>query len=111
MKLAVQRVHRVLFFTFGSIPLHPVHDFGTDPKVPFSVAKATLESQMSVCLSVCPLQKPLSLTESLLSSIKPINHQAYRPSCLLTIKPINIEPINHQAHQPSSLLTIKPIDH
>ena len=33
-------------------------------------------------------------------SLKPINHQAYRPSSLSTI-----EPINHRAHQPSSLST------
>ena len=38
----------------------------------FSVAKVTLESQMSVRLSVCPSQKPLSLSELLLSAIEPI---------------------------------------
>ena len=35
----------------------------------FSVAKATLELQMSVRLSVCPSQKPLSLSKSSLSAI------------------------------------------
>ena len=39
----------------------------------FSVSKATLESQMSVRLS----HKPISLSELLLSTIKPIDHQAY----------------------------------
>ena len=49
-------------------------------------------------------QKPLSLSESLLSTIEPIEHQVYQPSSLLTI-----EPNDHQAYRPSSLLTIKPI--
>ena len=40
----------------------------------FSVAKATLESQMSVCTSVRQSQKPLSLSELLLLTIEPINH-------------------------------------
>ena len=39
----------------------------------FSVAKATLESQMSVHLSVCQLPKPLRLSESCLSAIMPIS--------------------------------------
>ena len=95
----------------------------------FSVAKATLESQMSVCPSICPSvrlsQKPLSLSELLQSTIKPIepiDHQAYRPSNLSTIKSIDhriyrpsnlstIEPIDHQAYQPPSLSTIKSINH
>ena len=47
----------------------------------FSVAKATLESQMSVCRL---LQKPLSLSESLLSTIEPIGHYIYRLSDLLS---------------------------
>ena len=64
-----------------------------------SVAKATLQSQMSVCLSVSPLPKPLSLSELLLSTIEPINHHAYRPSSLSTIKPINFS---------SSFATFKP---
>ena len=72
----------------------------------FSVAKATLQSQMSVRLSVRLSQKPLSLSELLLSTIEPIDHQAYQPSSLLTIKPID-----HQAYQPSSLSTIEPINH
>ena len=60
----------------------------------FSVAKATLESQMSVHLYIHLSQKPLSISESsyqayLLSSISPINHRAYQPSSLSTIKPIN----------------------
>ena len=65
----------------------------------FSVAKTTLQSQMSVRLSVSPLPKPLSLSELLLLTIKPINQNAYRPSSLLTIKPINLS---------SSFATFKP---
>ena len=95
---------------------------------------------MSVCLSVCLSQKPLSLSELFLSAIIPkshyanqppcpppfskyaskpssVNHWAYQPSSLSTIKPndhwanqplslLTIEPINHQAYQPSSLLTL-----
>ena len=71
----------------------------------FSVTKATLESQMSIRQSVRQSQKPLGLSESLLSTIEPINHQAYWPSSLLTI-----EPIDYWAYWPSSLSTIKPID-
>ena len=51
----------------------------------FSVVKATLESQMSVRPSVTETPQPLR--------IAPIDHQAYRPSSLSTIKPIN-----HQAY-------------
>ena len=61
----------------------------------FSVAKSTLQSQMSVNLSVRLSQKPLSLSELLLSAIEPINHRAYRSSRLSTIKPID-----HLAYQP-----------
>ena len=47
----------------------------------FSVAKATLQLQMSVCQSVrqsvCLSQKPLSLSKLLLFAIKPIYHRAY----------------------------------
>ena len=50
----------------------------------FSVAKATLESQMSVSPSI---------------SLSSIAQNAY------------IEPIDHRAYQPSSLSTIEPIDH
>ena len=42
--------------------------------LPFSVVKVTLELQISVCLSVSLLQKPLSLSESLLLTIEPIDH-------------------------------------
>ena len=86
----------------------------------FSVAKATLESQMSVCLSIRP-SVHLSVTEtpqhlriapSSLLTIKPIDYQAYQPSSLTTVKPVkSIKPINHQAFWPLSLLTIKPINH
>ena len=80
----------------------------------FSVAKMTLESQMSVrwfvcpsvCLSTIKLIDHQAYQPSSLSTIKPIDHQAYQPSSLSTIKPID-----HQAYRPSSLLTIKPIDH
>ena len=58
--------------------------------VVFSVAKATLESQMSVCPSVCP---------------------SVRPSVTETPQPLRIAPIVHQAYRPSSILTIKSIDH
>ena len=78
---------------------------------------------MPICLSVRPSsQKPLSLSELLLSTIEPINHRAYWPLSLSTIKPIDyqayqqstpqplrIAPIDHQAYQPFSLLTIEPI--
>ena len=57
--------------------------------IKFSVAKATLESQTSVCLSVRPSQKPLSLSELLLSAIEPIDHRANQPLSLSTIQPIN----------------------
>ena len=60
----------------------------------------------SVSLSVCLSQKPLSLSESLLSTIKPIYHWTYRQSSLVTIRPID-----HWAYQASSLSTIEPIDH
>ena len=60
----------------------------------------------NVHLSVHPLPKPLSLSELLLSTIEPIDHQAYWPSSLSTIKPIN-----HQVYRPSNLATIKPINH
>ena len=64
----------------------------------FSVVKATLESQMSVRLSVTKTPQHLR--------IAPIDHRAYRPSSLLTI-----ELIDHQVYRPSSLSTIKPIEH
>ena len=53
----------------------------TPPPLNFSVAKATLQSQMSVCLSVC-----LSVTE--------------------TPQPLRIAPIDHRAYWPSSLSTL-----
>jgi len=86
----------------------------------------TLESQMSVCLSVChqtPLPLRIVQPSSLLSiELEPIDHWAYQPSSLLTIKPIDlqaywpsslltIKPIDHQAYWPSSLSTIEPMDH
>ena len=61
--------------------------------------KATLESQMSFCLSICPVSKPLSLSELLLSTIEPINHQAYgayRPLSLSTIEPTCIVAIKSE---------------
>ena len=92
----------------------------------FSVAKATLQSQMSVRPSVSHRNpsasqncscRPLSL-----STIEPIDHWAYQPLSLLTIEPIksinhhaywpsslsyvSSNPINHQAHWPWSLLTL-----
>ena len=53
----------------------------------------------NVRLSLRLLQKPLSLPKLLLSTIKPIDHQAYQPLSLLTIKPINLW---------SSFVTFKP---
>ena len=52
---------------------------------------------LSVCLSNTETPKPLR--------IAPIDHQAFQPSCLLSIKPIN-----HQAYWPLSPSTIKPIN-
>ena len=89
----------------------------------FSVAKATLESQMSVCPSVCLSVSPSEIKTPLIANVRlsvcpsvtktpqplriaPIDHKAYQPSSLLTIKPIN-----HRAYQPLSLLAIKPINH
>ena len=43
----------------------------------------------NVRLSVCQSQKPLSLSELPLSAIEPIVHQAYQPSRLSPIKPID----------------------
>ena len=96
----------------------------------FSVAKATLQSQMSVCLSVRLKSKPLSLSELLLLTIESMDHQTidhrafrqYWPLSLLTIKPNDhrayrplslstIELIDHWAYRPLSLLIIRPIDH
>ena len=54
----------------------------------FSVTKATLELQMSVCLSVCNKNPSAS------------QNCSYWPSSVSTI-----EPINHQDHWPSSLST------
>ena len=84
----------------------------------FSVTKATLELQMSVCPSVCPL-----VSLSVINSSKCL-YWAYWPSCLLTILPIDhwtwayrplslltIEPTDHRAYWPLSLSTIQPIDH
>ena len=72
----------------------------------FSVAKATLDSRMSVYLSVCPSVR-LSVTETPQPlRIAPIGHQAYQPLSLSTNKPIN-----QWAYQPSGLSTIKPINH
>ena len=62
----------------------------------FSVAKATLELRMFIHLSV--RQSVTKITQLLgiaPLTIKPIDHQAYRPSSLSTIKPID-----HQAYQP-----------
>ena len=59
----------------------------------FSVAKTTLQLQMSIRVSVHH-KNPQPLR------IAPINQWVYQPSSLLTI-----DPINHWAYQPSSLLT------
>ena len=81
----------------------------------FSVSFQTPELQMSVRLSVRPsvTKTPQPLR------IAPIDHWAYRPSSLSTIKPIDywaywpsslstIELITHQACWPSSLSIIIP---
>ena len=94
----------------------------------FSVAKETLELQMSICLSTIAQNAYIEPIDhqaywpSSLSTIEHIDHWAYQPLSLLTIEPINhwvyrpsslstIKPIHHQAHWPSSLLTIESIDH
>ena len=102
----------------------------------FSVAKATLESQMSVrpsvrlSVSLLPIAKIVPISHhthqayhpSNLSTIKPINHQTYWPLNLLTIKPndnqtyrqshlTTIEPIDNRAYQQLSLSTIESIGH
>ena len=84
----------------------------------FSVAKATLESQMSVCPSVRNKNPSASQNHSYrayqpssLSTIEPINHRAYRPSSLLTIEHIDHRAIDYRAYQPLILLTIESIDH
>ena len=83
-----------------------------DLSLSFSVAKATLELQLSVCLSICnrnpSASRNCSYRPSSLSTIEPIDHRAYQPSTLPTIKPIGID---HRAYRPSSLSTIKPINH
>ena len=80
----------------------------------YSVAKATLESQMFVCWFVClsvrPLSKYLSLSESCLSAksqpsfqpaIVPISHHATQPPCRPPSQPLSIITIGHDAYQPS----------
>ena len=79
------------------------HSFG----LTFLNAKATLEYQMSLSLS----QKPFSLSELLLLTIEPINCQAYQPSSLSTIEPIDHWACDHQAYWPSSLSNFEPINH
>ena len=82
-----------------------IHKLNTKLHVPiysrFSVAKATLESQMSVCLSVHQSVSPSVTKTPQTLRIAPIDHRAYRSSSLLAI-----EPIGHQAYQPSSLSTL-----
>lgn len=78
-------------------------------KPPFSVAKAALESQMSVRPLVShknpsPSQNRFYWTLCS-STIKPINHWAYQLSILSII-----EPIDNPTYWHSSLLTFKPID-
>ena len=54
-----------------------------------SITTVSRESDSTIAnvrLSVRQSQKPLSLSEMLLSAIEPIDHRAYRPSSLLTIK-------------------------
>ena len=60
----------------------------------------------NVRLSVRLSQKPLSLSELLLSAIEPINHQAYYHHAYQPLSLSTIEPINHRAYRPSSLLTL-----
>ena len=80
------------------------------PELTFSVVKATLQLQMSFCLSVRNQNPSASQNCSYwplsLSTIEPIDHWACWPLNLLTIGPSN-----HQAYRPSSLSTIKPINH
>ena len=48
---------------------------------------------------------------SSLSTIEPIDHQAYQPSSYWLLNISTIEPIKDCAYWPSSLSTIEPIDH
>ena len=71
------------------------HFFTPRKKIHFSVKKATLESQMSICLSVTETPQPLI--------IAPISHQAYQPSSLSTI-----QPIDHPAYRPLPSPPVSP---
>ena len=73
-----------------------------------SEIKTPLTSDISSLSTIEPIDHQAYWPSSL-STIMPINHWAYKPLCLSTIGPI--EPIDHWAYWPSSLLTIKPIDH
>ena len=110
---------------------HAIMELTLEINKSFSVTKATLELQMSVCPLVINSSECLLIIEPInhraywplsLLTIEPIDHWAYRPSSLLSIEPIDhqvyqssslstIEPIDHRAYQPSSLSTIEPIDH
>ena len=91
----------------------------------FSVAKATLQSQMSVRLSVRLKSKPLSLSESslsaimpiywslrYLSAIMPISYHAKQPPCpppTQQLGQLAIIPVSHNyAYWPLYLLAICP---
>ena len=67
-------------------------------KFKFSVAKATLQSQMSVRLSVCLSVSPSEIKPPQPLRIKPICHYAY-----LLISQI---PMSHHANQPLYLSAI-----
>ena len=87
----------------------------------FSVTKATLQSQISICLSI-----HLSVTETPQPiRIKPICHHLHLPSiihhayCISVItpirppppKPLKIMNICHHAYQPSCSSAFMPISH
>ena len=73
----------------------------------FSVAKATLQLQMSACLSVCPsvhYQNP-----SCLSEVQPISHHANQPSCQSATSPPPLSASQNHNYRPSYLSAIMPI--
>ena len=69
-------------YFFSTFTLCKIENIKKKVRNIFSVAKATLESQMSVCTSVTETPQPLR--------IAPIGHQAYQPLSLSTIKPIDM---------------------
>ena len=97
----------ILHYPSSYILHHPSSFFIISQLLSFSaclsVAKATIQSQMSIRLSVTKTLQPLRIAS--------IEHQAYQPLSLSTIIPVDHQanPIK-RSYQPSSPLTIEPID-